>query len=194
MATTNDSNVSSSTQVYPRPYLRLQPISCNVPPSIDRQFERYLINHHHQHHHHFPKLPAIAKSTSSHNLDLNQSFRSYQSLLSQSVSSQSNDGRIHRLFDNENYRRAQARLIEYRRQSLIPGVALAHEPVHSQDEIHQDSTLPSKEAIIEATRTKQLTDEIDFDDDESILSHETDRRRRAKHWIRDHQFFFTEYQ
>jgi hypothetical protein len=110
-------------------------------------------------------------------------------------------GSINRLLNSEQYRRSHARLIEYRQHSKIPGVALNSTITNNLNEMtsngRNELILPLKEVFIETTRTKQQNknqDEIDFVDDDSIFSHDPDRRRRAKHWIKEHQFFFTEYQ
>jgi hypothetical protein len=175
----------------------LQPLSPRIPTSIDRHFEQYLIDHHH-----YPKLPSISKQPNRQTIEnsfLNdKNFFSYRA---QQIPSEHNNGSISRLLNSEQYRRSHARLIEYRQRSKIPGVALAttnnsNENSSTQINGRNELTLPLKEVLMETTRTKQhqQQDDIDFVDDDSVFSHETDRRLRAKHWIKDHQFFFTEYQ
>ena len=201
MATVNESNIAPA-QVHQRRVPRLQPLSSHVPPAIDRHFEQYLIDHHH-----FPKLPSIGKPSTSHRaatenvLGDNQEFLSFRER-AHLEEIEPNHGPISRLLNSEHYRRAQARLIEYRQRSKIPGVALSLGIEPLADAIaapvyeRQESNIQLKDALLETARSKQqqLADNEDFVDDDSVLSHETDRRRRAKHWIKEHQFFFTEYQ
>jgi hypothetical protein len=182
-----------------RRLVHLLPLSPRVPSSTDRHFEQYLIDHHH-----YSKLPSIGKQT------INRPFtetKDYEALPPIEYGHlHHHNGSINRLLNSEQYRRAQARLIEYRQQSKIPGVALQPTKLtiaasNSNESIltgRSELTLPLKEIFIDPTRTKQQhqnQDELDLlVDDDSIFSDETDRRRRAKHWIKDHQFFFTEYQ
>ena len=163
---------------------RLQPLAS----SIDRHFEQYLNDYHH-----FPKLPAIHKFRS--NVDetnlTSDEFVSPRS--SRPVETTANHGPISQLLNSDAYRRAQARLIEYRQQSKIPGIALTptHEQFETQNTGRHEFVLPLKEVV---ARTKQHEDgDGAAADDDSVCSDEGERRRRAKHWIHDHQFFFTEY-
>ena len=166
----------------------LLPLSPRVPSSTDRHFEQYLIDHHR-----YPKLPSIGKPTIHRSSIETKDLHS--STLPRDTEHHSNS--INRLLNSEQYRRSHARLIEYRQHSQIPGVALQSpgkdlSTSHGRNEV----ILPMKEVFLETTRTKQggNGEEIDFVDDDSVFSNDTDRRRRAKHWIKEHQFFFTEYQ
>lgn len=170
----------------------LLPLSPRLPSSTDRHFEQYLIDHHR-----YPKLPSIVQPTIARSSIESKDFPSSDSSnIPPDTERHSNS--INRLLNSEQYRRSHARLIEYRQHSQIPGVALQSSnndlaTSHTRNEI----ILPLKEVFLETTRTKQQAanaDEIDFVDDDSVFSNETDRRRRAKHWIKEHQFFFTEYQ
>lgn len=172
---------------------RLQPLA----PSIDRHFEQYLLDHHH-----FPKLPAIQKSHLTHRSDeeINRlNLEEFLSPRSNDVpappSSALNHGPISRLLNSEAYRRAQARLAEYRQQSKIPGIALTptnDDEHHLQNTARYELPVPLKEAV---ARTKQHDGSDPMvDDDDSVYSDQVEGRRRAKHWIQEHQFFFTEYQ
>ena len=176
----------------------LLPLSPRVPSSTDRHFEQYLIDHHH-----YPKLPSIGKQPVNR---ASTETKDYEQLPPIEYGNHRHTGSINRLLTSEQYRRAQARLIEYRQHSKIPGVALqptitiAAAANNSNESIlsgRNELTLPLKEIFIDPTRTKQHQNPDELDllvDDDSIFSDETDRRRRAKHWIKDHQFFFTEYQ
>lgn len=184
MATTDESTV------YHRRIAHLQPLSPRVPPSTDRHFEQYLIDHHH-----YSKLPSIFKQTNRQSIE-NKDFLSYhQSDIP--IEFEHHTDSINRLLTSEQYLRSQARLIEYRQHSKIPGVALTK--TNNLNEItsngRNELILPLKEVFIETTRTKQhqKQDENNFFDDDSIFSNESDRRQRAKHWIKEHQLFFTEY-
>ena len=200
MATVNESNVAA-TQVHHRRIPRLQPLSSHVPPSIDRHFEQYLIDHHH-----FPRLPSIGKAPLTHRAPAENVLGDSQELLSYRERThledfEPNHGPISRLLNSDQYRRAQARLIEYRQRSKIPGVALSPSielmsdaAAASSNERHE-LNVQLKDALLETARNKpHQGDDVDFVDDDSVASHDTDRRRRAKHWIKEHQFFFTEYQ
>jgi hypothetical protein len=180
--------------VYPRRNTHLLPLSPRVPASTDRHFEQYLIDHHH-----FPKLPSIAKHplpTIRQSIENKDFLPSHQQALP--IDFENHPGSVNRLLNSEQYLRSHARLIEYRQQSRIPGVAL--KATHHFNEMpsngRNDVSLPLTEVFLETTRTQQHQNpaEIDFIDDESVFSNETDRRQRAKHWIKEHQFFFTEYQ
>jgi hypothetical protein len=202
MATLDESTVSSR-QVHHRRIPALQPLSPRIPTSIDRHFEQYLIDHHH-----YPKLPSISKHQPqlSNRQLFENSVTDNKDLLSyheRQLTSEieHNNGPISRLLNSEQYRRGQARLIEYRQHSKIPGVALSgtnnsNDIFSTQSNGRNELILPLKEVLIETTRTKQhqQQDEMDLVDDDSVISQENDRRRRAKHWIKEHQFFFTEYQ
>jgi hypothetical protein len=189
MATIDESTVHHHHQIG-----HLQPLSPRVPRSTDRHFEQYLIDHHH-----YPKLPSIFKQTPRHPIEDKNLSSSYQRDIPTDY--EHHTGSINRLLNSEQYRRSHARLIEYRQYSKIPGIAL--KPTTTTNNFN-DTTLngrnelilPLKEVFIETTRTKQHQnqDEMDLVDDDSIISDETDRRQRAKHWIKEHQFFFTEYQ
>lgn len=184
--------------VYRRRNAHLQPLSPRVPSSTDRHFEQYLIDHHH-----YPKLPSIFKQTPRQTNE-NKDFLSNINPNDFHIDSEHHPNSINRLLNSEQYRRSHARLIEYRQRSKIPGVALKtlpssltttstnDLPINGRNEL----ILPLKEVFIDTTRTKQHQnqDDIDFVDDDSIFSNDTDRRRRAKHWIKEHQFFFTEFQ
>ncbi|CAF1102141.1 unnamed protein product [Rotaria sordida] len=202
MATIDESNVSPR-QFHHRQFLHLQPLSPRVPSSIERHFEQYLIDNHH-----YPKLPSISsKQINRQSIDNtftnDKDFLSYRELQIPFVFEHDN-GPISRLLNSDQYRRAQTRLIEYRQHSKIPGVSLtttttvknSNELSPTQINERNNLTVPLKEILIETTKAKphQQQDDIDFIDDDSIFSHESDRRRRAKHWIKEHQFFFTEYQ
>lgn len=182
MATMDESIVHRRTN-------HLLPLSPRLPSSTDRHFEQYLIDHHH-----YPKLPSIGKPSIVRSSIENKEF--HASTFSRDTEHQTNS--INRLLNSEQYRRSQARLIEYRQHSQIPGVALqstGHE--HLRSHPRNELVLPLKEVFLETTtRTKPTGngEEIDFVDDDSVFSNDTDRRRRAKHWIKEHQFFFTEYQ
>ena len=177
--------------VYRRRTIHLVPLSSRVPSSTDRHFEQYLLDHHH-----LPKLPSITKQPINRQSIEKKELFTYPKTIPTEI--EHSTGSINRLLTSESYRRSQARLIEYRQRSKIPGVAL--KPTNHINEMptngRNDLVLPLKEVFLEPTRTKQHQniDEIDFVDDVSIFSNETDRCRRAKHWIKDHQFFFTEYQ
>lgn len=176
--------------VYRRRIAHLQPLSPRVPSSTDRHFEQYLIDNHH-----YPKLPSIFKQTPRQTIENKDILSSDQHGIS--IDYQHHSGSINRLLTSEQYRRSHARLIEYRTHSKIPGVALKPTPITNDitSNGRNELILPLKEVFTETTRTKQHQnqDEIDFVDDDSIFSNDTDRRRRAKHWIKEHQFFFTEY-
>jgi hypothetical protein len=189
--------VDESTALPPQIYHRrthLQPLSPRVPSSTDRHFEQYLIDHHH-----YSKLPSIAKQKTRQSIEnsfiQDKNFLSYRQLDIPSDFEHHNNS-INRLLNNEQYRRGQARLVEYRQHSRIPGIKLS--PTNNSNEISSNELiLPLKEVFIDTTRTKQQhqnRDDIDLVSDDSIKSNEGDRRRRAKHWIKEHQFFFTEYQ
>ncbi|CAF3446487.1 unnamed protein product [Rotaria socialis] len=194
-----DEPTVSPRQFHHRRFANLQPLSPRVPSSIERHFEQYLIDHHH-----YPKLPSISKKPNRQSLE--NSCTSDQDLLSyhdRQVSSEfgQNTGPISRLISTEQYRRAQSRLVEYRQHSKIPGVTLpGTKNSNEKSPINligrTDLKIPLKEVLPDTTRGKQFyqQDEFDFVDDDSVASNGTDRRRRAKHWIKDHQFFFTEYQ
>jgi hypothetical protein len=173
--------------VYHRRTAHLQPLSPHVPSSTDRHFEQYLIDNHH-----YPKLPSIFKQTPRQSIENKNLLLSHQRDIPVDVERHTDS--INLLLNSEQYRRSYARLIEYRQHSKIPGVALKSTTnnLNGRNEL----ILPLKEIFIETTRTKQHQnqDEIDFVDDDSIFSNDNDRRRRAKHWIKEHQFFFTEYQ
>jgi len=187
MATIDESTV------YHRRTTHLQPLSPRLPSSTDRHFEQYLIDNHH-----YPKLPSIYKQPIRQPIENKDFLSSYQRDIQTDV--EHHTGSINRLLNSEQYRRSHARLIEYRQHSKIPGVALKSTITNNLNEMtsngRNELILPLKEVFIETTRTKQHKnqDEIDFVDDDSIFSNGPDRRRRAKHWIKEHQFFFTEYQ
>jgi hypothetical protein len=193
MATVDESTASPHQ---PGKLPLIQPLSPRMPSTIDRHFEQYLIDHHR-----YPKLPSIIKQPNRQTLE--NSFLNDKNFLSyrdRKVPSEHNNGSISRLLNSEQYRRSHARLIEYRQHSKIPGVALAttnksNDISSTQLNGRNELTLPLKEVLMETTRTKQhqQQDDMDFVDDDSVFSNESDRRRRAKHWIKDHQFFFTEY-
>ena len=189
MATLDESSVRS---VHRRTTNHLLPLSPRLPSSTDRHFEQYLIDHHR-----YPKLPSIVQPTIARSsIEAKDLLSSDSSNLPRDSERHSNS--VNRLLNSEQYRRSHARLIEYRQHSQIPGVALQSSnkdlaTAHTRNEV----ILPLKEVFLETTRTKQQAgnaDEIDFVDDDSVFSNDTDRRRRAKHWIKEHQFFFTEYQ
>ena len=170
----------------------LLPLSPRLPSSTDRHFEQYLIDHHR-----YPKLPSIVQP-----MPITRSSMETKDFPSSNLprDSERHSNSINRLLNSEQYRRSHARLIEYRQHSQIPGVALQssnNDLTTTSSHTRNEVILPLKEVFLETTRTKQQAanaDEVDFVDDDSVFSHETDRRRRAKHWIKEHQFFFTEYQ
>jgi hypothetical protein len=173
-----------------RRLVHLLPLSSRVPSSTDRHFEQYLIDHHH-----YSKLPSISKPSTNRPSIENKDLLSFHEEFP-SIEYEHQTDSINRLLNSEQYRRSQARLIEYRQQSKIPGVSLQITTDHFNESIlngRNELILPLKEIFID-TKQHQNQDEIDFVDDDSIFSNESDRRRRAKHWIKDHQFFFTEYQ
>lgn len=179
MATINEPDVSSS----------------KVSSSIDRNFSRFLLENHYS-----TKLPSIFKSKSANRLNFDGNSFDFQQMFSfrerkHFSTHQLAESSIQRLLNNEQFRRCQARLIEYRQLSIIPGISLKlnnEQKIVNGNSRNEPIVLPSRENKIEMTKVKQQIDETDFDDDESILSNQTDRRRRAKHWIQDHQFFFAE--
>jgi len=188
MATIDESTV------YHRRTTHLQPSSPRVPTSTDRHFEQYLIDHHH-----YPKLPSPYKQPTRQPIENKDFLSLHQRDILTDV--EHHTGSINRLLNSEQYLRSHARLIEYRQHSKIPGIALNSTITNNNlNEMtsngRNELILPLKEIFIETIRTKQNKnqDEIDLVDDDSIVSHDPDRRRRAKHWIKEHQFFFTEYQ
>lgn len=199
MATIDESAVVSPRQFHHRRFANLQPLSPRVPQSIERHFEQYLIDHHS-----YPKLPAIPRKANRQNLgnSLNSDQETSSCIDRQSgFDLEHNNGPISRLLNSEHYRQAQSRLIEYRQHSKIPGVSV--ERTHNSNDASlsrpndkKEILIPLKEVLLDSTRAKQFNTQDDFDlvSDDSVNSHQTDRRRRAKHWIKDHQFFFTEYQ
>lgn len=174
----------------------LLPLSSCLPSSTDRHFEQYLIDHHH-----YPKLPSISRPAAHRPAIETKNLLSAQ-LPILPIDSERRPSSVNRLLNSEQYRRSHARLIEYRQHSKIPGVALkittplANQYNELSSNTRNEIILPLKEVLIETARTKQQTnaDDVDFADDDSVFSHDSDRRRRAKHWIKEHQFFFTEFQ
>lgn len=192
MATINESTVSSTSPVHRRSKSHLQPLPPRISSSIDRHFKQYLRDHHR-----FACLPSIHRTNVTHHDEVENSIIDRNKLLSSHPRTNPVDNQsISRLLNSENYRRAQARLIEYRQQSKIPGVALTPPLLIINETLqhHPDGSIPLKDVIMETTRAhqQQQHDEVDLVDDDSVISHETDRRRRAKHWVKEHQFFFTE--
>ncbi|CAF2624904.1 unnamed protein product [Rotaria sp. Silwood2] len=177
MATIDESTVSPR-QFHHRRFPHLQPLSPRVPSSIE------------------PNRQSIENTFIN-----DKDFLSYRELQIPSELEHDN-GSISRLLNSDQYRRAQTRLIEYRQHSKIPGVALSTPTKNSNDisstQINgrNELKIPLKEVLIETKKTKpyQQQDDLELVDDDSIFSNECDRRRRAKHWIKEHQFFFTEYQ
>lgn len=180
MATADESTVGYRSKAH-----HLLPLSPRVPTSTDRHFEQYLIDHHN-----LPKLPSITKS------------QVHRSILEPNLSNdyflptihQRQTNSINRLLNSEQYRRSHARLIEYRQHSKIPGVTLTNILPTKTDFPSNSRSDFKKEIYPDPIKPKQQNaEEIDLADDESVLSNGTDRKRRAKQWIKEHQFFFTEY-
>ena len=198
MASINETTIDSH-QFPRRRFTHLQPLSPRETSSIERHFEQYLIDHHR-----YSKLPSISKQSNRQSIEsLFMNKKNFLFDYEQQIPTEfkPNTNSINLLLNSEQYRRAHKRLIEYRQLSKIPGIALT--TTTNSDDIsprqlneNNELILPLKEALIDTTKAKQYQqqDELDLVDDDSVFSNQTDRRRRAKHWIKDHQFFFTEYQ
>ncbi|CAF0831620.1 unnamed protein product [Didymodactylos carnosus] len=191
-----------------------------LPSRIDRNFEQYLADHHVQRSH--LKLPLIKpagqkrhiKTTikpdeymNSRRISFDRAFLHNSTALSHSLASPWNINENDNIYpqqlspinsilvNNEKYRRSHAKLIEYRQQSKIQGIYIpkADMQLTNNQNNNTPSTLAVRDAIDNKTKQEQnFGGDDDLVDDESTIS--IDGPHRAKTWVREHQYFFTDYQ